>query len=40
MDGNYPFLDLVTFEAVVNVLFKYNVMNSRRTTNLRMSTLL
>jgi hypothetical protein len=40
MDGNYPFVDLIIFEAVLNMLFKYKVINSRRTTNLRMSMLL
>jgi hypothetical protein len=30
MDGIYPFLDFIIFGAVLIVLFKYNILNSRR----------
>lgn len=40
MDGIYSFLDFIMFEAGLNVFLKYNIINSRRTTNVRMNMLL
>jgi len=40
MDGIYTFLDFIMFETGLNVFLKYNKINSRRTTNVRMNMLL
>ena len=38
MDGIYPYLDVIMFEAVLNVPFKYNIIHSRHTNTVGMNT--